>query len=69
MDPSIFLGSVWGIICYNLEGSVPSQTVFGSIGTIFNIIYIYNGGNVMRYDGYAMFLCETNEINMQLHMS
>ena len=34
MDPSIFLGSVWGIIYYNLEGSVPSQTVFGSIVTI-----------------------------------
>ena len=36
MDPSIFLGSVWGIIYYNLEGSVPSQTVFGSIGIGYN---------------------------------
>ena len=34
MDPSIFLGSVWGIIYYNVEGQVPSQTVFGSIGFI-----------------------------------
>ena len=36
MDPSAFSGSVWGISYYNLEGQVPSQTVFGSIG-----IYIY----------------------------
>ena len=32
MDPSTFLGSVWGIIYYRLEGQVPSQTVFGSVG-------------------------------------
>ena len=31
-DPSTFLGSVWGIIHYSLEGKVPSQTVSGSIG-------------------------------------
>ena len=31
-DPSTFLGSVWGIIYYSLEGWVPSQTVFWSIG-------------------------------------
>ena len=39
MDPSTFSGSVWGIIYYNLEGQVPSQTVFGSIGIY---IYVYN---------------------------
>ena len=32
MDPSTFSGSVWSIIYYILEGWVPSQTVFGSIG-------------------------------------
>ena len=45
MDPSTFSGSVWGIIYYNLEGQVPSQTVFGSIGIyiyIYIYIYVYN---------------------------
>ena len=31
-DPNSFSGSVWGILYYNLEGEVPSQTVFGSLG-------------------------------------
>ena len=34
-DPSTFLGSVWGIIYYSLEGQAHSQTVFGSIGMVF----------------------------------
>ena len=38
MDPSIFLESVWGIIYYNLEGWVPSQTVFGSIGHVLTTL-------------------------------
>ena len=36
-DPTTFLGSVWGIICYNLEVEVPSQAVFGSIGKIIEV--------------------------------
>ena len=30
-DPSTFLGSVWGIMYYELEGQVLSQAAFGSI--------------------------------------
>ena len=41
MDPSTFLGSVWGIIYYNLEAQVPSQTVFGSIEIYRYCVYIY----------------------------
>ena len=36
-DPSTFLGSVWDIIYHNLEGWVPSQAVFGSIGKYLSL--------------------------------
>ena len=37
-----FIGRVWGIIVYQLEGFfVPSQTAFGSIGNVISIHYIH----------------------------